>query len=770
MKSLVPASFSNLVSNLASNLARRLASLGAGIAVVAMIACTGGDDATPTPEPPQASLGAPEISAATLAQAPASPETLQTSQIPQTPQTPWAQDRIAALTEIWEYSPEALAWLQTYDFRQMVAQPTWFGSTGFQGWAGAGQAIPRTIMHEMSHSYWGVFGVEGAPDLEWTRSVAGLPSDGIAAYRADLARFMAQPPDRFEPLRDRFRNLPNLTLEQNSDLFHFGEADMVYMTGGDIDLVPPILRPYYAPLLTSTAVGGLDFAAWPEALTWFQSLAGDDRRLAGEVFGLQHFPLARYEALDTGDDGTLPEALGAVLAAEERQRLRDFEEQFVRVREAEFSLVDAAGVDRGFQFWRGYIGGMRALHENHPEVLPGIGTPLAEELGMAFDFFQSIADKNAIDQAEAARGELVRPIFSDLAVLLPPRALVILFGDDSGELASGASGVLTGYADTLRKIAEAADTFLDAGRSDPRAAALIFDQFVVNDDEDELRTTVPVLVDFLRESEGDTFEQAMPFISDPSLLRLLDIRPELARAPEVTPGRLLGALEITAEAEAGTIAAGAKRLFENGSGNFEIDRPVVAALYALLDEREQSEPGFSLGVVRDASLGLMTWINAAPERALRAIRNDVSLAALLISTRDNVRSTPAGIVHRIIAEDPLLAADLVGEIDIRTRERFAPRVLATLVYDGYWSDLAAGPDVSLSGDAIFLGRLAELNGEDWLIDGFEESVEAYELAIEAGRIEPEYREQHAETLQAIGDAAASDDTRLVLRALARRLK
>ena len=237
----------------------------------------------------------------------------------------------------------------------------------------------------------------------------------------------------------------------------------------------------------------------------------------------------------------------------------------------------------------------------------------------------------------------------------------------------------------------------------------------------------------------------------------------------MTPERLLAVLGISPLAGGDAIAAGSRKLFKNGSGNFEIDRPVVAALYDLLDELESETPGFTLGVVRDASLGLMTWINASPESALRAIRNDAPLASRLIANRENVRSTPAGIIHRIIAEDPVLAADLLIEIDASWSASVAPQVLASMVYDGYWSGLEAGPEVSLSNDGLFLSRLVDLNGEQWLTGALDDAVSAYTAAIEAGRLENEYPERHAGTLEAIGQAAGSEEMKLLLQRLAVRL-
>jgi hypothetical protein len=166
----------------------------------------------------------------------------------------------------------------------------------------------------------------------------------------------------------------------------------------------------------------------------------------------------------------------------------------------------------------------------------------------------------------------------------------------------------------------------------------------------------------------------------------------------------------------------------------------------------------------------MTWINARPESALRAIRNDVPLAARLIATGGNVRSTPAGIVHRIIVEDPVLAADLLVEIDAGRGASLAPAALAAMVYDGYWSDLAAGPQVSLSNDALFLSRLADIKGERWLSGALDDSVSAYAAAIEAGRIEDEYPERHAATFEAIGEAAGSEETKQLMQRLSARIR
>ncbi|MFW6175089.1 MAG: hypothetical protein ACOC5K_04850, partial [Chloroflexota bacterium] len=171
-----------------------------------------------------------------------------------TGQSEWVRERIQAVQDIYGFTAQGEEWQDSYDFRQMPTQPAWFGSYGYQSWAGAGEAIPRSVIHELSHSFWGAFPVEGRPDLAPDYSLEGDPPV-LDAYREDLLAFMRQPPDRFEPLRDRFRGMPNLDDGSYPDLHHFGEAEFVNMTGGRLDLVPPILRKYYTDYLSRSGVG-----------------------------------------------------------------------------------------------------------------------------------------------------------------------------------------------------------------------------------------------------------------------------------------------------------------------------------------------------------------------------------------------------------------------------------------------------------------------------------------------------------------------------------
>jgi len=668
----------------------------------------------------------------------------------ESPQTPWAQARVNAVRDIWNFSDAGVAWMEGYDFRQMINQPTWFGSTGFQGWAGAGQAVPKTIMHELSHSYWGVFGSSVQPDLDWVQPGGGATSEGLLAYRADLEAFLRQPPDRFEPLRDRFRNLTNLSVNPGSDLFHFGESEMINMTGGDIDLVPPILRPYFDNFLTDIGVGGIDFDDWPQALNWFQDLEGDDRRAAEELFAIQHFPLRFYEELSDSELAALPDSISNILENEERQRLRDFAEQFADIKNREFALVDAARIDGGFRFWSSYVRDMRSLHQRHPDELAEMSGETGPALAEGFDFYAAITSKPIDEQVEFVTARMGETVIGDLAVLMAPRTLIALFDSQIEAESGGLGDVLTGQVATLRELAEAADQIIAAS---PPAGATLIDEFVTARSITEVRTEISGLIRLLREAAPERLQESMPLISDTTLLRLLEASPEIARSSEVTPARLLAALGASPSASIDDLSGAGHTLFGNSSGNFNIDRDTDDAFYGLLAERESSEPGLTLQVMQGASLGLFTWIRSNPHAAGIAISNSPELAAKLIREKKSLRSFPTRTIHRLISVDPILAADVLSIMDTGSEVSLIPDVLSWMVYNSYWSDLNSGPAVDLSNDAEFLVRLLELQGEESITAAFDDAVGNYLTAISGDTLEEEYPQRHRETLTAIRDAA-----------------
>ncbi len=677
------------------------------------------------------------------------------------------RDRLAAIQVIWGFSSEGRAWQDAYDFRQMPVQPAWFGSLGYRSWAGAGQAAPGSIAHELGHSYWGAFPVAGRPELDPDYGSDSETPAVLEAYRADLLAFMRQPPDRFEPLRDRFRNLPGLDTGQDPDLHHFGEAEMVQFTGGHLNLVPPILRRYFLSYLTDDGVGGR-FEDWAGALSWWLALTDDERRTAGEVFGLQHFPLDPYGGLKPGGGGLAP-GLVTVLEGEERQRLLDFAAHFDDIKQEQAALVDAAGTDRGFGFWRDYLRNMLDLHRRHPDVLATWAADRGRELGAALDFYVRIGDLDPADQAREYRLHAGDDAIRDFAPLLKGRALLDLFPDDGAASNEAIQGAIAWYAAQLRRLVAIADAALTAGRDSPAAGARQLADGLASLSDDEIASSVDTVFDTMREADAKTTAAMISLLPDETLLRLLEHRPSAARAPEVPAERLLTAAGVTADAPADRVIAGMALLAENSSGNFAIDARFDEAVYDLLDRRAAAEPGLPVLVFRDTRLRILPWLTGHSESAAAALRHDTAVWAELIGAFDGPEPTPARAVRALAYGQPETAAALLAEFDRRGRRDVVTATLNTLAYDAYWAGLGAGPEQRLESVAALLAALRSELGEGWIATALLEAVAAYEATIAAGDVEPGFAGRFQDTLAAASAAAPDAAAARLLTGLAARL-
>ena len=98
------------------------------------------------------------------------------------------------MVALYRPTPTGEALLRSLDLRHLPDEPGFFGSYGFFGWAGVGEAKPIGVMHELGHSYWGGFPVIGRPHLSWERPEEGEIAPALASYHRDILAFMAQPP------------------------------------------------------------------------------------------------------------------------------------------------------------------------------------------------------------------------------------------------------------------------------------------------------------------------------------------------------------------------------------------------------------------------------------------------------------------------------------------------------------------------------------------------------------------------------------------------
>lgn len=284
-------------------------------------------------------------------------------------QRQWVYKRVEAVAGLYSVTLEGREMLHSLDVRQMVGEPLFFGSQGYGGWTGVGQAFPMSVMHELGHAYWGAFPVSGRPDLSWEQPAdGGLPS-ALRQYKGDLLTFMLQPPDRFEPLRDRLRNFPRLCSGDYPILYHTGEAEMVSLTGGDLELVPPILRKYYDRFLAPGP-----FQNWYRRLRWWAGLSSQDRHIAGAYLFDSHYPLMTwYENVPPLEGASVDPEARSLIEQEERQRLVDFALQF--------HLVVNGAIEIGSVLeWRRYVEEKIGLLSRYPDALKGLAEPRALEL------------------------------------------------------------------------------------------------------------------------------------------------------------------------------------------------------------------------------------------------------------------------------------------------------------------------------------------------------------------------------------------------------
>ena len=291
----------------------------------------------------------------------------------------WVEERLDAVIRLYQITDAGVALVRSLDVRQMRGEPGYFGSFGFKKWAGVGEAMPIGVIHELGHSYWGGFPVEGFAELSWDILSGEKLSPALQRYHDDALAFMAQPPDDYELLRQRLRNLPALSSENPEPLIHTLEGDLVYNTGGHLALVPPILRKYWIRFMREGP-----FGSWYDAAAWYQSLAEEDRAAANKYLGFQHLDLRRYTSLGASDVGTgLVQASLEILDQEERQRLYDLADQF------DLLLGDVQKEEK-FRFWRDYLRDKQKLHRQHPEFLASLSLPRAKDLAVALDVMNGL--------------------------------------------------------------------------------------------------------------------------------------------------------------------------------------------------------------------------------------------------------------------------------------------------------------------------------------------------------------------------------------------
>ena len=616
--------------------------------------------------------------------------------------TPWVLERLDTVIRLYGLPEEGAALVGSLDLRQTRGDPGFFGSYGFKFWAGVGEAKPIGVMHELGHSYWGGFPVEGSPGLSWEVPSGEKLSPALKSYHSDVLAFMAQPPDGFEVLRQRLRNLPRLSSANPEPLIHNLEADMVYNTGGDLALVPPILRKYWSRFLSPGP-----YRSWGNAVSWFRGLSRDDRILAGKFLGFEHLDLRNYSLTGKPDLGNLTLANHReLLVREEQQRLFDLADQFDL-------LVGDSQKEENFGFWRGYLRDKVDLHRRHPHYMESLPLERATSLAEALDFTVDLVSRSDDDQVSRLRRELPdRPILITFLPALENETLLLLFAD-SAPLPQGATLQATAsFVDRLNRFGLVVDRVIAEGRRNHQRGAAELVGFLEGTDyapEEDIK----LFFELFGDSHRGTAAGIVKALDKDSFRRSIQVAPFHLRSL-LTPDELLPRLDIDRQASLEELASGIAVLVGEPSGNFTVDEPYLLAMYRIVAGRTFKDPRGMASIAGQDSFPLEGFIRRHPAATTAVLRSDMGAALAMIRESDAVVSPSARIMYRLIHADPDLASDMMVALDERGETGLVVESLAYFAYDEERAKLLPSLVNALEGDGRFLQALLKKQGPDWL--------------------------------------------------------
>jgi len=707
---------------------RRVENRIAGVESISTPVPTSSPHVTPAPTPEPAAIATTTLVLPTATPAP--------TPTPNPGASPWIQQRLDSVIGLYDLTDAGAALVRSLDLRQMQGDPGFFGSYGFKEWAGVGEAKPTGVIHELSHSYWGGFPVEGFPELSWDPLPGGSLSTAIERYHADILAFMAQPPDDFEVFRQRLRDLPELSADNPEPLLHNVEAALVYDTGGNLALVPPILRKYWTQFLKPGP-----FDSWYDAVAWYRSLSDEDRSVANKYLGFEHLDLREYTALLSSEGPRDYISIRRdILAQEERQRLYDLAEQFDL-------LLGDPQKEEDFQFWRGYLRDKVELHRQHEGYLSSLGLARAADLGSALGFLTELSGLSPEEQALRVAEELkVQPFVVNFLPALENRALLALFSSGAPLPEGRTLQAAASFVDRLNRFSTVVDKILAAGRDDPEAGASELTQFLSEVDfqqKDDLR----LFFDLFLDADPATAKALVRALEKDIVRRLMDPVPSQLRGL-LSPGELLAMLDITPGSDASELQQGITLLVEEPTGNYRSDEPYVNEMYQVVAARSRTDSRGIMRILRRTPFPLEGFIKQQPRAALVVLTSDMSSAVRLVRSSDRVLSPPARIVYRLINADPEWAAQLVVALGASGEEALVTESLAYMAYDKGRLERLPELPISLERDGEFLEALLVDQGPDWLLERLNEAYALFGDRAAANQVPDEFQYQYLVTLEA----------------------
>ena len=731
--------------------------MSAAALILLVTACS---DATATPSPsttPNDVIQGNTLTPTIPATVPAAQSTPLILPTPHPDTAPWVTERIDAIVALYQPTKAGEALLRSLDLRQMEGEPGFFGSYGFTEWAGVGEASPIGVAHELGHSYWGGFKVAGRPDLSWAIPSGSTLSPALESYHQDVLTFITQPPDDFELLRQRLRNLPDVSSDNPEPIIHNMEADVVYNTAGSLNLVPPVLRKYWADFLPAGR-----FDDWYGAAGWFQSLSQDDVSLAGKWLGFEHLDLRQYPSLDPA---TPPEdillAAQRVIETEEKERLRDLAYQFDL-------LIGYPQNDGDFEFWRRYLRDKVTLYRDHPAHLAVFSISRAEQIDSALRFLAAPATGSPAQQAQRLAGRLVEePFLVNFLPAVDNQVLVELFSSGTALPEGKTLQATASFVERLKIFGAKVDSVLRAGRSDPTAGAAELESFITDTGLDQ-KEDIKLFFDLFKDIDRKAAKDVTFALSNETIQGLMVPAPFQLRTI-LGPEELLSKLGIESDAaNQSSVRDGIALLVEEPSGNFQVDEPFLAAMFQVVAERAEDDPLETALLLVDSPFPLEGMILAQPAAASSIFKSDREFGLALVRNSDSLIAPPWRIMYRLVKTDPSLAAGMLGEFQRRGEAVLVAESLAYLAYDKDRQERSPLLPISLEDDGRFLGALFKEEGAEWLAARLSESVELYRQRVSANEVGADFLERYRETLEFAAAFLDDGETRKGLTEIIRR--
>lgn len=670
---------------------------------------------------------------------------------------PWVTERIDAIVALYQPTKAGEALLRSLDLRQMEGEPGFFGSYGFTEWAGVGEASPIGVAHELGHSYWGGFKVAGRPDLSWAIPSGSTLSPALESYHQDVLTFITQPPDDFELLRQRLRNLPDVSSDNPEPIIHNMEADVLYNTAGSLNLVPPVLRKYWADFLQAGR-----FDDWYGAAGWFQSLSQDDVSLAGKWLGFEHLDLRQYPSLDPATPAeAILLAAQRVIETEEKERLRDLAYQFDL-------LIGYPHNDEDFEFWRRYLRDKVTLYQDHPAHLAVFSISQAEQIDSALRFLAAPATGSPAQQAQRLADRLVEePFLVNFLPAVDNQVLVELFSSGTALPEGKTLQATASFVERLKIFGAKVDSVLRAGGSDPTAGAGELESFIADTGLDQ-KEDIKLFFDLLRDRDRKAAKDVTFAMSNETVRGLMVPIPFQLRTI-LDPEELLSKLGIESDAaNQSSVRDGIALLVEEPSGNFQVDEPFLAAMFQVVAERAEDDPLETARLLVGSPFPLEGMILAQPAAASSIFKSDREFGLALVRNSDSLIAPPWRIMYRLVKADPSLAAGMLAEFQRRGEAVLVAESLAYLAYDKDRQERSSLLPISLEDDGRFLGALFKEEGAEWLAVRLSESVELYQQRVSANEVSADFLERYRETLEFAAGFLDDRETRKGLTEIIRR--